>query len=231
MGQRAHRRAVADVGRTEDTDRRRKRCPLRRRRGTSCTPSAARLFAVPFDVRAAGGDRRTRADRRGRQPIRGSGTTGAAHFSFSHTGSLDLHPWPGREPLRGQLEIALTDRKGAIEPLKLPPGLYASPRASPDGTRIAFGTDDGKESIIWIYDLSGTSAMQRLTFGGNNRFPIWTSDSKRVAFQSDRDGDLAIFWQPADGTGTAERLTKPGSGRVACAGVMVSEGRHACCSA
>ncbi len=53
--------------------------------------------------------------------------------------------------------------------------------------------------------------MQRLTFGGNNRFPIWTSDSKRITFQSDREGDLAIFWQSAVG-GTAERLTKPEQG-------------------
>ena len=74
-------------------------------------------------------------------------------------------------------------------------------------------------------------ARQRLTFGGNNRFPIWSSDGKRVAFQSDRDGDLAIFWQPADGTGTAERLTKPDQGDITCAGVVVSEGRQASCSA
>jgi Tol biopolymer transport system component len=106
-----------------------------------------------------------------------------------------------------QLDLALFDRKGGVEPLKLQPGSYAVPRASPDGKRIAFGSDDGKEAIVYTYDLSGASAMQRLTFGGNNRFPIWSSDSKRVAFQSDREGDLAIFWQPADGTGTAERLT------------------------
>jgi serine/threonine-protein kinase len=82
---------------------------------------------------------------------------------------------------------------------------------SPNGKRLAFVNDDDKEAIVWIYDLSGTSTMQRLTSGGNSRFPIWTSDSKRVAFQSDRDGDLAIFWQPADG-GTPERLTRPDQG-------------------
>ena len=108
------------------------------------------------------------------------------------------------------MEIVLTDRQGGVERLKLPPGRYALPRVSPDGTRIAFGTDDGKEAIIYTYDLSGASTMQRLTFGGNNRFPIWSSDSKRVAFQSDREGDLAI-WQSAVG-GTAERLTKPEQG-------------------
>ena len=52
---------------------------------------------------------------------------------------------------------------------------------------------------MWIYELSGTTAIQRLTFGGNNRFPIWSFNSPRVAFQSDREGDLAIFWQPVVG--------------------------------
>ena len=95
--------------------------------------------------------------------------------------------------------------------LRLPPGPYATPRVAPDGKRIAFGTDDGKEAIIWTYDLSGASGMQRLTFGGNNRFPIWTCGQQRVAFQSDREGDLGIFWQPAVG-GAVERLTKPEQG-------------------
>ena len=54
--------------------------------------------------------------------------------------------------------------------------------------------------------------MRRLTFGGRNRFPIWSADGQHVAFQLDRDGDLGIFWQRADGTGAAERLTKPDQG-------------------
>ena len=80
---------------------------------------------------------------------------------------------------------------------------------SPDGRRLAVTTEDPKEAYISIYDLEGGTAIRRLTFGGNNRFPIWSRDSQRVTFQSDRDGDPAIFWQLADGTGRAERLTKP----------------------
>ena len=160
---------------------------------------------------AAGGDGRPRADCRRRQ---------ASDVAFVWRGQLSASPAPAPliyvpGPISGissaLMDIALMDRKGRVEPLKLPPGAYAMPRVSPDGTRIAFGNDDDKEAIVWIYDLSGTSAMQRLTSGGNNRFPIWTSDSKRVAFQSDRDGDRAIFWQPADG-GVAERLTTPEPG-------------------
>jgi Tol biopolymer transport system component len=100
---------------------------------------------------------------------------------------------------------------GGDRPLNLPPGAYVHPRVSPDGQRIAFGSDDGNEAIVWVYDLSGTSAIRRLTFDGRNRFPIWSADGQRLTFQSDRDGDLGIFWQRADGSGSAERLTTPES--------------------
>ena len=66
-------------------------------------------------------------------------------------------------------------------------------------------------SVVSIYDLSGASAPSRLTYDGNNRFPIWSGDGLRVAFQSDREGDSAVWWQPAD-SGTAERLTRPDAG-------------------
>jgi eukaryotic-like serine/threonine-protein kinase len=136
---------------------------------------------------------------------------GVAQFSVSDTGSLIYVPGPG-STTADRRHLVRLDRKGGTEPLKLPPGPYEFPRVSPDGKRLAFGTNDGKEAIVWIYDLSGTSAMRRLTFGGKSRFPIWSADGERVAFQSDREGDLGIFWQRADGTGAAERLTRAESG-------------------
>ena len=164
------------------------------------------VYAVAFDVK--------RLEVYGRrvpviQGVRRStgGTTGAASFSFSSNGSLTYIPGPLSATLS---QLALANRQGGVELLKLPPGDYLMPRVSPDGTRIAFGIDDGKEAIVYTYELSNET-MQRLTFGGNNRFPIWSGDSKRVAFQSDRDGDLGIFWQAAIG-GKAERLTKADQG-------------------
>ena len=53
-----------------------------------------------------------------------------------------------------------------------------------------------------------TSALQRLTIKGRNRYPVWSHDGQRVAFQSDVEGDAGIFWQRADGAGAAERLTR-----------------------
>jgi serine/threonine-protein kinase len=144
--------------------------------------------------------------------VRRSGsTTAAAQFSISHTGSLIFVPGPASTG-SSQRDLVLFDRRGNAEPLKLASGPYDTPRLSPDGTRVAFGTDDAKEAIVWIYDLAGASSMRRLTFGGNSRFPIWSPNSQQLAFQSEREGDVAIFSQVADGTVAAERLTKPEQG-------------------
>jgi Tol biopolymer transport system component len=99
-----------------------------------------------------------------------------------------------------------------VTPLKLPPGPFTAPRISPDGTRVAFGSDDGKDASVWIYELAGTTSPRQLTISGINRFPIWSADGQRVVFQSDREGDAGLFWQRADGTGPVERLTKSETG-------------------
>jgi len=165
------------------------------------------LFAIPFDARrleVTGGPtpivegvRRSAA-----------GITATAFYGVSDNGSLIFAPGPASGSST-VLDLALIDRKGVVAPLNLPPAPYEFPRVSPDGKRIAVGTDNGKSADIWIYELSGTTTARRLTNGGRNRFPIWSSNSQRIAFQSDREGDRAIFWQPADFSGTAERLTRP----------------------
>ena len=136
------------------------------------------------------------------------GVGNATQFDVSSTGVLVYVPGSARS---GQDDVFLYDRKGDFTPLKLPRGSYSYPRVSPDGKRLALETNDGKQAMVSLYDLSGASSLRRLTFGGNSRLPLWSSDGRRVAFQSDRDGDRAIFWQSADG-GTAERLTRPEPG-------------------
>src|SRR5262249_23517232 len=133
--------------------------------------------------------------------------TGSAQFAMSNTGSLAYVAGPSSTA--AFQDLAFIDRAGITQPLKLPSDrLYEHPRLSPDGKRVTFGTDDGKDAKVWIYDLAGASASRRLTFGGSNRYPIWSPDGQRIAFQSDREGDQGIFAQRADGAGAAERLTK-----------------------
>jgi predicted Ser/Thr protein kinase len=168
------------------------------------------LFAVPFDPERL-------SPSGARVPIvegirRSDGSqTGAAQFSVSANGSLVYVPGPvSGSSIQG--DLALVDRRGSIEKLNAPSGAYEISRVSPDGRWVALGIDDAKGANIWIYDLAGTSSVRQLTFGGQNRFPVWTADSQRVAFQSDREGDRGIFWQRADGTDTAQRLTKADEG-------------------
>jgi len=166
------------------------------------------LFVVPFDLRrleVKGGPVPTV------EGVRRGPVIGVTMFSFSRTGTLAFVPGPASVSST-ESSLALIDPKGGVELLKLPPGPYLFPRVSRDGKHVAYETDDGKESIIWIYDLSGASSPRRLTFQGANRYPVWSADGERVAFQSDREGDLGIFMQRTDGTGTAERLTKPEKG-------------------
>jgi len=164
------------------------------------------LFAIPFDLA------KLAVSGAAVPVVEGIslGTTfGTAQVAFSHSGSLVYVPGPRSA---SQQDLVQFDRKGNPEPLRLPAGKYEFPRVSANGTRVAFGTTDGKEAVVAIYDLSGASAPRRLTFGGNNRFPIWSGDLA-VAFQSDREGDAAVWLQPADG-GTAVRLTRPGADTV-----------------
>ena len=120
---------------------------------------------------------------------------------------------PGRYPSRRP--SSSTTARATLTALPLPPGSYRYPRVSPDGSRVAFDSRDNKEAFVSVYNLSGTTAPPRITFGSNNRYPIWSGDGKHVAFQSDREGAPAVFWQ-AIGSGSAERLTtaEPGTSHV-----------------
>jgi serine/threonine-protein kinase len=182
------------------------------------------LYAVPFDP--------TRREVTGGPTavVEGvlrstGGASGGAQFSSSNNGSLVYMPGP-RGIVSSEFNLAFTDRKGTLEELNLPDGPYEYPRVSPDGKRITFGTDNGREAVVWVYDLAGKSAVQRLTIDGKNRFPIWSADGQRIAFQSDRDGDAAIFWQRVDRSEGAQRLTKPEPGTAHIPDAWSPDGKH-----
>ncbi len=178
-------------------------------------PTGHIVYAFSGILYAVGLDVRTLQSTGERLPVvegvrRAAGNfTGAAAFNVSDSGSLVYVPGPIAGEWSAPLDLALMDRQGGMEPLGLPPGPYAQPRVSPDGTNVAFESDDGRQVVVYVYDLSGTTAMQRLTSEGNSRAPVWATDA-RVAYQSDRDGTRAIWWQSLGSA--AERLTTPDAG-------------------
>jgi eukaryotic-like serine/threonine-protein kinase len=169
------------------------------------------LFAVAFD---AGGGKIAGSPVPVIEGVRRAASVAvaaAAHFGTSASGTVVYVPGPAGVSA-GQLELVAIDRTGRAEVLKLPLNSYQHPRISPDGKQVTFTTEERSETIIWVYELAGTSAPRRLTFGGRNQFPIWSADGQWIAFQSDRESDGGIFRLRADGSGAAERLTKADRG-------------------
>lgn len=169
------------------------------------------LYAQPFDLRR----RQPFGERRPVIPgiRRASGNfTGAAAFNISDTGTLIYVPGPVGGSASAPSDLALMDRQGNVEPLLngMRPGPHELARVSPDGLRVAFGSDDGKDQVIYTYDLRGKANMQPLVFDGRNRYPVWISN-RELAFQSDHDGSRRIWLQALDG-GPAEPLPKPEPG-------------------
>ena len=160
-------------------------------------PSQAQLLAPPVPV----------AD-----GVRRSAVNGTSHFSVSDNGVLVYMPGPPGFGER-RVEVVIADRSGAVERTILPPGAYDHPRVSSDGRQLVFGTV-GSDQNIWVADLSGATAARRLTFGGKNRFPVWSTDGRRIVFQSDREGTPSLYMMTADGNGTPERLTSAAAGET-----------------
>ncbi len=76
------------------------------------------------------------------------------------------------------------------------------PVFSPDGTKIAYSSDAGGDSDIYILDL-GTSAITNLTGPANGyreEAPNFSPDGGTIAFHSNRGGDFDIWLMNADGT-------------------------------
>jgi Tol biopolymer transport system component len=179
------------------------------------------IYAVPFDLS-------TLTVRGAAVPVlvgvrRAPGATnGAAQLAVSATGTVAYLSGPAAS-LSTARGLIVSDGRSDPVPLKLPVGIYAHPRASPDGRLLAVSRSEGGTSDIWIHDLSGNVAIQRLTFDGQGRDPVWSSDSRRITYQSTRD--RAIWWQAIDG-GSAEKLTSPLEGEEHTPEAWSPDGAH-----
>ena len=163
------------------------------------------LFVQPFDLgaRAVGGGPVSL--------VEGVMNVGIPQFSASSSGSLAY--LPGGVEVAQDRRLGIVNLEGGVELLEgIPPGPYSSPRLSPDGKSVAFQSTEAAPltaatSTVFVYDLSGDTAVRRLATGGKNFHPIWTPDSRSVTFASDREGAAGIYVQPADGSSPPERLT------------------------
>ncbi len=160
--------------------------------------SGGALMAAPFDTASLA---LSGAPERVLDSLRYA-RAGEGMFSVSAGGALVYVPG-GIEAAPRQQPVWV-DRRGAVTPVPASPRDYGQFSLSPDATRIATSAESG----IWTYDLERNNGT-RLTFGGDNRFPIWSPDGTRVAYASNRAsrGVEDVFEVAADGSGGEKQLT------------------------
>jgi Tol biopolymer transport system component/tRNA A-37 threonylcarbamoyl transferase component Bud32 len=157
------------------------------------------LMAQPFDAGklATSGDARPIAE----QVDFFGGTQLYGFFAASQTGVLAYTSGGSG----GALQITWLDRSGRPVGTVGKPADIQTPRLSPNGKTVATDRLDAASGNrdIWLLDLvRGTE--QRLTFAGNNIFPVWSPDSLRIAYT--RATDTKVVAKAADGTGPEEVL-------------------------
>jgi len=152
------------------------------------------LFAVRFDV--------NRLETRGTAVPVLNGTpperSGLFGFDVSHQGTLVY-----RKTGSGIMTVQWLESSGANKPLRAEPGIYANPRLSPDGQRLALTLIEGLRQDVWVYDERRDS-MTRLTTGGFYSHPIWSPDGQYLVFTA---GGSGMFWARADAAGQPQFLT------------------------
>jgi hypothetical protein len=94
--------------------------------------------------------------------------------------------------------------------------VFARPRWSPDGTRLAVERRrlHGPSEIVVLHsDLS--EVMPPISSRGRNTTPDWTADGSRILFASDRDGGpFALFSASAAGDASLMKVLAPAGGAL-----------------
>jgi Tol biopolymer transport system component len=76
------------------------------------------------------------------------------------------------------------------------PGWEAEPAIAPDGTVLAYSSNESGNSDIWLLDLAGGSTMPLTRGPGDDRNPVWFPDGSSLAFASDRSGQWCLWKIP-----------------------------------
>jgi len=139
------------------------------------------------------------------EDVGGDPSSGAGYFSLAANGNI---AWLAGAVTAADVLLTIVDATGATERLPLSPRGFYQPRFSPDGERLAFTVGEGYSGVagdVWVYSFA-SQGISRLTFGGNELYPLWTPDGRRIAYLSYAN-DAAIFAKAADGSAAEERLT------------------------
>jgi serine/threonine-protein kinase len=160
------------------------------------------LFAVPFDA--------TRLELRGTPvpllvDLAGDPGSGAGQFSFSRTGTFVYRS--GKVSTQSY-PVSWLDSSGKTQSLIAAPGVYLTPRFSPDGQRLALTQVVAGKYALFVFDLQ-REHMLRLALDTDIQgpsYPTWTPDGRHIVFHFSSASGFGLGWIRADGAGEFQRL-------------------------
>jgi serine/threonine-protein kinase len=157
------------------------------------------LFAVGFDL--------DRLEIHGTpapslEEVAGSPIFGGGQYDVARNGTL---VYLSGKPSNASWPVAWIDSTGKTEPLLAVPGLYFTPRFSPDGQRLALAVGPSGGGDIQLYEWQ-RDTVTRLTFTQRNLYTVWTPDGKHIVFVAQAPGTNSLRWIRADGAGEAQPL-------------------------
>jgi tRNA A-37 threonylcarbamoyl transferase component Bud32 len=131
---------------------------------------------------------------------------GTAFLSWSRTGML---VYAQGTSAGEEFEVVRVTRDGAFAPIDTAwHGGFNSFAQAPDGRRLAVGVGLASGTLgIWIKQLD-RGPFTRLTFGGQDRRPVWSPDGREVAFVRDSLNGSSVFARRADGSTPDRRLAR-----------------------
>ncbi len=117
-------------------------------------------------------------------------------------------------------DLLIVSRSGQVSRIPGTPRIFANPRISPDGRRLAIGIGDPTTLThdVWVVDLTQYT-WSRLTTDGLSNRPIWTPDGRRIIYSSNDD----LWWIPSDGSGKPDSLLVANGSRFG--GTVTADGR------
>jgi eukaryotic-like serine/threonine-protein kinase len=76
------------------------------------------------------------------------------------------------------------------------PGWESDPAISPDGNWVAYASNEGVHTNIWVVHATGGHATQLTHDAAPDREPAWLPDNSGILFSSERDGRRGIWQVP-----------------------------------
>ncbi len=151
-----------------------------------------RLFAAPLDVTSLQlvGPSVAVVDNVLMRP-----TGGTAQYSFSSTGVLVY----AKDEGIGISELVRVDDAGRAQRLSEEHRRYATPRLSPDGSRLAVEVHEIPHQI-WLLDIE-KDQLSRFTFENSNHYFAWCPDGRSILYTSDTGDGVQLLWKQVDSPG------------------------------